>query len=378
MRKLFAKVLNFIKREKLLIITFGIFLLALLANHVASSIKPRIVENIYSSFLFKYCNIVWSSITGIFPFSLGEMFIIAAIPLFLVFLTISIVKTIKNACKGTKPVLRPCFKFLKSLAVIFFIILSVFIFSWSINYSREPFAFSAGYKIEDHPVADLVRLCENLAAKANKASELTNADAGGAMILKYSKFSYFARSAAGYSVIEKRFPTLAGHFGRPKPVLFSRAMCYAGTTGIYFPLTGEANINYLNPQPDFLYTICHEMAHQRGFAREDEANFISYLACVSNPDAEFKYAGYYGALSFSMNALYGYSPDDYSRIYGTLDARIRADMSASSAFWKQFEGPIQQISNQVNDTYLKANKIYDGVYSYGRVVDLLLSEQSGQ
>ena len=226
------KIIQFIKREKLLLISFAIFIFALLLNLAAGSINPRIVEDVYSGFLFKYANIVWSSITGILPFSLGEMILIAAIPLFVIFLALSVVKTLQNAKKSVKPVFGPCFRFIRSLAIIFFLTFSAFIFSWSMNYSREPFAVTAGYKVEEHPVADLVRLCERLAVKTNEASLLTEADANNAMILKYPKFSYFTKGREGYAVIEKRFKTLAGHFGTPKPILLSRALCFAGTTGI--------------------------------------------------------------------------------------------------------------------------------------------------
>ena len=51
----------------------------------------------------------------------------------------------------------------------------------------------------------------------------------------------------------------------------------------------------------------------------------------------------------------------------------RRDLARDSAFWKQFDGKVAEVSGQVNDVYLKVNKQEDGVKSYGRMVDLLLA-----
>ena len=57
-----------------------------------------------------------------------------------------------------------------------------------------------------------------------------------------------------------------------------------------------------------------------------------------------------------------------------LSDGVQRDLAANNAYWDQFEGPIAQISSQVNDSYLKANQQEDGVKSYGKMVDLLLAD----
>ena len=116
------------------------------------------------------------------------------------------------------------------------------------------------------------------------------------------------------------------------------------------------------------------MAHQRGFAREDEANFIAYLVCKSSDYSEFQYSGYLLAAIYSMNALYEYDPDSYKELSAKYSDGVRRDLRYDADFWKQFAGPAEKLQEKVNDTYLKSNKQSDGIHSYGRMVDLLLAE----
>src|SRR5207248_11260701 len=82
----------------------------------------------------------------------------------------------------------------------------------------------------------------------------------------------------------------------PKPVYFSGLMSRLGISGVYSPFTGEPNYNALQPDFDLPFAVAHEMAHQRGFAREDEANFIAFLVCTKASNAYVRYSGYLGAL----------------------------------------------------------------------------------
>ena len=47
--------------------------------------------------------------------------------------------------------------------------------------------------------------------------------------------------------------------------------------------------------------------------------------------------------------------------YSLLPKPYKETLSANTAYWKQFEGPIAEVSSAVNDTYLKANRQEDGV-----------------
>ena len=59
--------------------------------------------------------------------------------------------------------------------------------------------------------------------------------------------------------------------------------------------------------------------------------------------------------------------DAYRNTYDRLSPDVRADLNANNQFWEQYEGQIAEVSNQINDSYLKANGQTDGVQSYDPV-----------
>ena len=75
-----------------------------------------------------------------------------------------------------------------------------------------------------------------------------------------------------------------------------------------------------------------------------------------------------------MNALASHDIEGYKVLAGKYSKAVRRDLQYENAFWAKYKGKIDEISNKVNDTYLKSNGQEDGVASYGRVVDLLLAE----
>ncbi|MGL4372374.1 MAG: DUF3810 domain-containing protein, partial [Turicibacter sp.] len=182
----------------------------------------------------------------------------------------------------------------------------------------------------------------------------------------------FKAAPKGYLEAAKTFNTLAGTYGNPKPIMLSKLMNYTMITGIYSPFTGEANVNIAVPDVTLLFTTMHEMAHQRGYASEDEANLIAFITCISHPDEAFQYAGYANALTYVNNALAKEDRDRLKALNQKLSLQVRHDINDRSDFWSKYEGPVEVISSNVNNTYLKLNGVEDGIKSYGRMVDGLL------
>ena len=109
--------------------------------------------------------------------------------------------------------------------------------------------------------------------------------------------------------------------------------------------------------------------------REEEANFLSCLACRESDSLFVRYSGTILALIYCGNALAAQDMELYGKLWQQYDAGILRDFAANAEYWKQFENTvISNTADKVNDTYLKANEQEDGVKSYGRVVDLLLAD----
>ena len=155
----------------------------------------------------------------------------------------------------------------------------------------------------------------------------------------------------------------------------SKVLSYTGITGIYFPFTAEANYNNDFPMSLVGSTICHELAHRQGFAREDEANFISYLVCVNSDNDYLNYSGLLLATTHSMNKLNENDPQSFYELAATYSSEVAADLTAERIYWHARTGDVEEAFTRINDTYLKSHDLADGVESYGRMVDLLLALQ---
>lgn len=153
----------------------------------------------------------------------------------------------------------------------------------------------------------------------------------------------------------------------------SEGMSWAGICGIFMPFTAEANVNTHQPSLLLLSSAAHENAHSLGFAREDEANFIAYLACISSEDPSIRYSGAMLALINCGNALYKSAPDKAAALRETYSDAVIRDIAAYNQYWEGYEGQVEEAFDSINDSYLKFNLQENGVKSYGMMVDLMLA-----
>jgi hypothetical protein len=93
-----------------------------------------------------------------------------------------------------------------------------------------------------------------------------------------------------YEEAAKKYDFINHFYSSVKPVMLSEPMTYTHISGVYTFFTGEANINVNFPDYTIPFTAAHELAHQRGIAREDEANFVAFLVCIESEDAYIRYS----------------------------------------------------------------------------------------
>lgn len=309
-------------------------------------------------------------VIGLVSFSVGEILLILTVILLIIYSFLTVIKTIKlRSLKVLK-------SYLINLAVAASLIYFFFVLFCGINYYRYEFTAYSGLEIKKSSKQELIELCDSLINDANETRSKLNTDENGIATLDDDNF-YETSKRAQYSFnnVSNKYEVLKGNYPKPKPVLFSRAMSNMQITGMFFPFTFESNVNVDIPSYQIPATMCHELVHIRGFMREDEANFLSYLACVSSGYDDFFYSGTMLALTYSMNALYSEDYDAFVVLHDKYSDDVKRDMKYTSNYWSQFRTKIAEISHVVNDTYLKANNQVDGVKSYGRMVDLLLASQ---
>ena len=174
-----------------------------------------------------------------------------------------------------------------------------------------------------------------------------------------------------YALFEKEHDFFFNFTSRAKPMLLSKGMSYIHMLGMYTYYTGEANINIEFPDYTIPFTTAHEMAHQRGFAREDEANFMAFLVCTASQDPYIRYSGYLNMYEYAASALYRADAAGYKTVYGTLCLEVRYEMQSYDVFFDKYrESAAADVSDALNDAFLKGNGQSAGTASYGLVVDL--------
>ncbi|MDD3193229.1 MAG: DUF3810 domain-containing protein [Oscillospiraceae bacterium] len=324
----------------------------------------------YAVHLFPFFPNTLGRLLSLFPFSVYEFLLYALVLGGIVSLAALLFCLIWRRSK----VKRGLFFFFRLLLWAVPAVFLMLTLTCSINYGRTPFGEAAGYELRDSSPEELKQLCESLSAEARAyAAQIPTDETGG---LSLAGADLKAGTKAAMSRLGETYPSLAGYYPNPKAVAFSWGMSHLRLTGIFSPFTVEANYNRDIPDYEIPYTTCHELAHLKGWIREDEAGFIAYLACRESGDPVLQYSGTLNALSYAMNALYSAGrTEEYARIYNSLPQQAKIDYRTSNAYWKQFETKVAEVSNALNDSYLKANDQSDGVQSYGRMVDLLLAEQ---
>ncbi|MBO4990911.1 MAG: DUF3810 domain-containing protein [Firmicutes bacterium] len=258
------------------------------------------------------------------------------------------------------------------LACFLSLVFCVASFTCLANYGRSPLAGQIGLVTQPSSVEELRELCQGLADDAAAVMDQVQRDREHQFSVDGIDVQQEARKAM-YRLGEQ-YDVFEGYYPLPKPVLWSEGMSYIDLTGMYSPFTIEANYNAAATDYLIPYTICHELAHLRGFIREDEAGFIAWLACDQSDDPHLQYSGAVSALRYALNALYReVDYEEYAEFYNALPLEIRWDLWKNSQYWQRHQTFTYQVGTKVNDVYLKVNSQEGGVKSYGRMVDLLLA-----
>lgn len=326
----------------------------------------------YYETVYRYLGGLFGSITGILPFSLMEAAIAAVVFLAVYWITKLVLRSKENE-KAMLSYFRIVLMRIISIGCAVVFLFSAFC---GTNYYRKSFADELGLEVRDSSPEELYELCEHLLSEAAEAGaqlqreedNITRFEDGNFSMAKEAK-AEFEKFCDDHGIMSMGFST----FGRPKPVFFSEIMAYLQISGVFSPYTFEANI--CTAGPAFLRgaTMMHEQSHLRGYMNEAEANFIAYLACEKSDSAYFRYSGNSLALLHSMNALYSADYDLWYELRIQYPDFIDADMRAQNEYVDAHDTKVAEVSDSVNDAYLKLNDQKDGVQSYGKMVDLLLA-----
>lgn len=375
----------------------------------------------YIAHIFPFWVSTYGRLTGLFPFSVGEWMIAAgaaavllAAVLGVLWAGIGILTGIRRAWRrlagsrvlnpeegrerekrvwrGFRRFSRGFFGFFTGtlLFVSLIMTLNCFILYHGSTFSAQYFGEDEG----DYSLEELIAVYNMVAEQCNLLAQLMVRDDAGMVLYEgcagedgtVPDMADTARELMGR--LGETYLRLKGYYPRPKALLSSDFMCQQHMQGYYFPFSMEANYNDVMHILNIPATMCHELAHLRGYIYEDEANFIGYLACVQSEDPFFRYAGYLSVLVYLNNDIY-YAWRDNRAAYEsaaavtapvTVEEQVWTDnIFVTEEEWDRINGKalidteiVDKAADVFIDANLKLNGVSDGKVSYSRVVKLLL------
>lgn len=305
---------------------------------------------------------------SLIPFSVTELVVVLG-PLALLLLAIVwIVRIIRHPGRRGQIAEKGCRFVVGCLSAV----LLVFMVMDGGNFSRIPLGQLMELPQRQYTANELFAVTVDLAEKASVAREQVQEDAQGYMQLSASMRKTLGAADNCYHPLIDTYPFLRTGTWQIKPVALSHLWSYTGTTGVYCPWLGEANVNVDIPHSEIGYTAAHEIGHTIGFAKENECNFLAYLACTNSGNPDFAYSGYLSAFINCINAMARNDEPRVGEAYTHCSQGVLRDLQQRRDYWDSFEGKTMEVSQQVNDTFIKVNGVPSGVISYSEMVELVL------
>ncbi len=353
------------KLQKKAIVAAGLLLICVII-HVYSAKELR-VENGYSSHFFVQFSTVLRHILGKIPISIGDLlygFLVAWL----------LWKGIKygRAFFKKDPVISKKQRLLSGFFKILIFCSSMYIvfnIFWGINYDRKGIAWQLGLKMDKYGPGDLEEINGLLLEKINEAKK--------ALIVNKTAYpsnkKLFAMVLNAYENISLQYPFLKYKPASLKSSMWGWLGNYTGFTGYYNPFTGEAQVN--TSVPKFLqpFIACHEVAHQLGYAKEMEANFVGYLAASSSADTLLRYSVYLDLFTYANRNLFFIDSVAAKSYRAKLDTAVVADLKEWIAFNKKHQSYAEPVIRWIYGKYLQGNSQPQGILSYDEVTAFIIS-----
>ncbi len=340
--------------------TYFLFLQILFVQIVAKF--PVFIETYYSTKLYTVLSQIMRFLLGWLPFSLGDLFYIL--------LVLSVIRFLYIIIREKFSDVRNYFFALGKYSSIFYFL---FHLNWGLNYYRVPLNTQLNISTTSYTSEQLISFTQQYIKDINTLHVSIVNTPQEKIEVPYSQNEIHHIVQNGYDSIAKKHDFLKIHNHSLKKSLLSSPLTYMGFAGYLNPFTGEAQVNSKIPLVTLPFTVCHEIAHQVGYAAENEANFIGYLASTHNTDLYVQYAGKLTALRYLLSEIYRRDPILFNNLKDDLNMGIRKNLQDISSFWKSYENPFEIIFKTGYSSYLKANQQKSGIESYNYMVNLLLN-----
>lgn len=331
----------------------GILLAQIVLFYIFSSIES-LVE--ISADFFEWQKASHQKLTAHIPFSAGDIFYISLIIFLLLFLFKVFRKSSRNA------------GFL-NLLIFFNLLHLIYQLLWGMLYYQKPIL--ERLPSDEITLAETQTLTMKYLELCKESRTQVSEDQNGVF-----KIKNLAEIKTEILQNQQTLPEIAGgknatNIDAFKPSLFRGIMSYSGILGYYNPFTAEAQYNAELPNTYLPFTLAHESAHQLGYAREQEANFVGYLIGKNSRNADLKYTTEYAVLKSLLNALAEKNPAFVENVLRLYSPAMQRDRQAEKKFAQEHQGLLDVFFGFTNDLFLKSNR-QEGSITYSYFVDLLV------
>lgn len=334
--------------------------------HLYSMSESR-VENGYSNGIFIHISSFLRLVTGFFPFSIGDI-LYGFLGGWLIWQLVKFFKKLfKKEDNSTK---RAFYKEVFYRILVFCCCIYIIFNSlWGINYSRKGIGYQVGLEKSNYSNTELADINRLLCDKINKSKS----------ILDSQQASYPSNQQL-YSMVSDAYRKLGiGYpFLKYEPVSIKSSMWgwlgnYTGFTGYYNPFTGEAQLNTTIPRFLQPFIACHEVAHQLGYAKENEASFVGFLAAKGSGNALLQYSTYLDIFMHANRNLF-FTDSVEAKVYrNALSPAVIADLKIWAAFNRSHRSFVEPVISWIYDKYLRGNRQPGGLLSYDEVTGFVIS-----
>jgi hypothetical protein len=344
-----------------------VWLLIALGVQTGASLVSEEVEAFYSQFLFYYTVRGLSAVNKLVKnTALGEIFFVVLV----VWFGFWSLWYLRRSWRHETRLYNVLKVFFLQILWVMSILVPIFLALWGLNYQRLPLAETLGFDRIPTRAGELESIGLQIVSGVNSNYDQARGSA--------ERPTPPAREAI-FKALEEAFQkeSLLGDAGRgtfsdPKKLALSRLTNWAGVSGFYIPFTGEVTFNANVPAFDLPMVIAHHKAHQRGYAKEDEANFIGYVVCANSTDPYVRYSGYLYGLKV-LEVLSKGNVDRYNDLLSRINDGPRADLRARSEFWEGAKSStLSALSRRTFSAYLRANRVHGGVKNFDEDVPLII------
>lgn len=333
----------------------GLVVLALAAAFVP--LPASLVESWYARGLYPALQPAVTGLSNRVPFALFDLLLILAAAA----LALALLRTARGPRQGSR--VFALIRMGASAAAVAAVVYLAFLAVWGLNYRRVPLERRVDFAKERVTVAAAAALAERAVDRAGALQpQLPRAawpgweETADALSAPYARVQRQLGSAREARPAAPKWSLLTFYFER------------AGVDGMTDPFFLEVLVNQSLLPFERPAVLAHEWAHLAGYADESEASFVGWLACLQGPPT----AEYSAHLSLLWQLLPSLPAPERDKLTRRLDPGVREDLRAIARRVSSASPVVRDTAWRVYDRYLKANRVEEGVRSYGKALDLLL------